>query len=118
MEKSKGLGDTIEKITKKTGIKKAVNLILGDKCGCEERKNKLNNLFPYRTINCLNENEYLYLDEFFKTKRSTLTYKEQIEMINIMNRVFDTNQKPSTCSSCVKELYNTIKRLYENYERT
>jgi|TARA_R100001082_G_C4289864_1_gene127705 hypothetical protein len=50
MEKSKGLGDTIEKITKATGIKKVVNKvseITGKDCGCNERKDKLNKLFPY-----------------------------------------------------------------------
>lgn len=44
--KSKGLGDTIEKITAATGIKKVVDKIseaTGKDCGCEERKAKLNN---------------------------------------------------------------------------
>ena len=49
-EKSKGLGDTIEKITKATGIKKVVETVakIVDKdCGCGTRKNTLNRLFPY-----------------------------------------------------------------------
>ena len=49
--KSKGLGDTIESITKATGIKKAVETITkaaGVKdCGCGKRKDALNKLFPY-----------------------------------------------------------------------
>jgi hypothetical protein len=48
--KSKGLGDTIEKITKATGIKKVVDTIsnaTGKDCGCEKRKENLNRLFPY-----------------------------------------------------------------------
>ena len=51
-EKSKGLGDTIEKITKATGIKKVVdkvNKVTGKDCGCGKRKETLNNLFPYNT---------------------------------------------------------------------
>mgnify|MGYP003132842932 FL=1 len=50
MEKSKGLGDTIEKITKATGIKKVVETIsktAGKDCGCKKRKDNLNRLFPY-----------------------------------------------------------------------
>jgi len=50
MAKSKGLGDTIEKITTATGIKKvvdAVNKVTGKDCGCNKRKNQLNRLFPY-----------------------------------------------------------------------
>ena len=49
-EKSKGLGDTIEKITKATGIKKVVNKIseiTKKPCGCGKRKDTLNRLFPY-----------------------------------------------------------------------
>lgn len=47
--KSKGLGDSIEKITKTTGIKYAVDKITGEKdCGCEKRKEMLNNKFPYK----------------------------------------------------------------------
>lgn len=53
-EKSKGLGDTIEKITKATGIKKVVEKIskvTGKDCGCDQRKDNLNRLFPYNYIN-------------------------------------------------------------------
>ena len=53
--KSKGLGDTIEKITKATGLKSfthvlARNGILGKKkdCGCNKRKEMLNKAFPYK----------------------------------------------------------------------
>jgi len=48
---SKGLGDTIEKITKATGIKKVVDTIskaTGKDCGCEDRKETLNKRFPYK----------------------------------------------------------------------
>lgn len=46
-KKSRGLGDTIEKFTQATGIKKAVEKIAEavgvDDCGCAARKEKLNN---------------------------------------------------------------------------
>ena len=49
--KSKGLGDTIEKITTATGIKKAVETVtkaMGkEDCGCGARKDTLNRIFPY-----------------------------------------------------------------------
>ena len=50
MEKSKGLGDSIEKFTKATGIKKVVDTVAkktGKDCGCNKRKENLNRLFPY-----------------------------------------------------------------------
>ena len=45
MTKSKGLGDSIEKITKATGIKKVVETVAkaaGKDCGCGKRKEALN----------------------------------------------------------------------------
>ena len=50
--KSKGLGDSIEKITKLTGIKSLAQMgarIAGKKdCGCNKRKQALNKAFPYK----------------------------------------------------------------------
>ena len=43
---SQGLGDDVEKVLESTGIAKLAKAILGDDCGCEERKKKLNNMFP------------------------------------------------------------------------
>ena len=48
MQKSKGLGDSIEKITRVTGIQNVVKKTLGNDCGCDQRKEKLNKLFPYK----------------------------------------------------------------------
>jgi hypothetical protein len=48
---SKGLGDTVEKFTRATGIKKAVDVVskaMGKDCGCNKRKDKLNKSFPYK----------------------------------------------------------------------
>lgn len=38
------LGDFIELITTYTGIKWLVKKIWGDSCGCDDRKNKLNDV--------------------------------------------------------------------------
>jgi hypothetical protein len=49
--KSKGLGDSIEKLTKFTGIKSVVTRIVdktGGDCGCNERRDTLNRMFPYK----------------------------------------------------------------------
>ena len=49
--KSQGLGDSIEKFTKATGVKTFVDKVsdgLNIPCGCQERKEKLNEVFPYK----------------------------------------------------------------------
>ena len=51
MSKSKGIGDTVEKIMKATGVKAAVKTVtkaIGvEDCGCDQRKDTLNRIFPY-----------------------------------------------------------------------
>tara|TARA_R100001463_G_scaffold46386_1_gene94975 strand:+ start:358 stop:507 length:150 start_codon:yes stop_codon:yes gene_type:complete len=47
--KSKGLGDTILKITIFLGIKYLVKVLYKENdCGCETRKDILNRWFPYK----------------------------------------------------------------------
>ena len=52
---SKGLGDSIEKFTKFTGIKSLAQMTaraVGKKdCGCNKRKKYLNEKFPYKKSN-------------------------------------------------------------------
>ena len=44
---SRGLGDTVEKVFEKTGIKYVAKKVLGEDCGCNKRKETLNKLVPY-----------------------------------------------------------------------
>lgn len=50
-EKSTGLGDTVAKMTNALGLDKvaeSVAKVVGkDDCGCNKRREKLNELFPY-----------------------------------------------------------------------
>ena len=117
--RSKGLGDSIEKVTKKTGIKKATKWIfdkLGKDCGCDARKAKLNSMFPYKDPECLTEDEYIILKGFFSIVKGSIQPSEQKQLLTIHNRVFKTNREQSTCGSCVKGLVDTMKRLYNEYE--
>ncbi len=50
----KGLGDSIENFTTKTGIKTIVDRVsegLNIPCGCEGRRKAMNAIFPYRDKN-------------------------------------------------------------------
>lgn len=49
--RSRGLGDTVEKITTVTGIKKVADTVAnakGKDCGCNKRRDALNRMFPYQ----------------------------------------------------------------------
>ena len=117
-ESSKGLGDTVEKITKTTGIKKVVEKFANGKdCGCNERKERLNKLIPYHKPNCLTEDEFKYLDAFFRDGRPPkVNTIVQQEIIDIYNRVFDDNKKPGGCSPCfVTDVLNKLDNIYNEY---
>ena len=98
--KSKGLGDSIEKFTEATGIKAVVKAIAGDDCGCDDRRDVLNKLFPYKKVQpeCLEPEEIEYLSTGVLRKR-TLKYEDRKQIATIHARVF--NHKfdiPCTCS--------------------
>ena len=115
-KKSEGLGDTIEKITEATGIKAAVKWIAGDDCGCEERKQYLNNLFRYKKPLCLQEDEYKWLNEWYAIDRKVMKPSEQTQMIAIYNRVFTAKQPTTNCSSCIREINTNMHKVYKTYE--
>lgn len=113
--KSKGLGDTIAKATKATGIDKAVKFIAGEDCGCDERQEKLNELFSYDTPECLNEEEYTYLKRLCDNVPTTISKDTQQKLVNIHNRIFKTKVELTSCSSCVKRLIKKFNKLLNNY---
>ena len=48
--KSRGFGDTFEKFTRFTGIKRLIKWIYGEKdCGCDKRQEQWNKWFPYHS---------------------------------------------------------------------
>lgn len=118
--KPKGLGDTIEQITEATGIKAAVELfskVTGIDCGCDERKAKLNNLISYRrNVNCLKEDEYLFLKVLYDTKVNQLTPKQQVTIKDIYLNVFNEKLDSSNCPSCWRTIMGDLRKVYDTYE--
>jgi hypothetical protein len=111
----KGLGDTVEQITEATGIKKAVKWIFGEDCGCEDRKNWLNEKFPYNQK--LTEAEFDYLDTYFLSKKEIVTKEQQKELISIFNRLFNQKAQASSCAPCFKKrIHDELAALYAAYK--
>ena len=113
MTKSKGVGDTIAKITKATGIDKVAKKVLGEDCGCDERRKLLNKLLPYGRQFTKDEMS-IYETVMKNVKDSVLTSKDQMVLIRLYNKVFNANKKVSGCSSCVKGTMERLKKVYEN----
>lgn len=118
-EQSEGLGDTIEKIAKKTGIDKVVNFIAGEDCGCDKRKEAMNKLFRYKKPLCLTEQEYETLDDILNRphvkRMRSLKHSEQTELLKISNRIFRTLRPVTSCNSCGRELVKDLTKVYESY---
>jgi len=97
-KKSKGLGDTIKKITSATKIdklaKKIAKAVGKDDCGCDERQEKLNKMFPYKT----EEREY---DE-----NSPMHLKQEI--LCVWQKIKNGQAPDVETKKRFVELYNTI----------
>jgi len=120
------LGDAVEAVTTATGIKAIVKHMVGEDCGCDERKEKLNEwgnkiqdkistFFRRNNIKSLTPDEYEYLDTFFSRPRLTMKPSEQYRMLEINNRVFSQKLEYSTCGSCVQSMVNQLKHVYDAY---
>jgi hypothetical protein len=125
MVKSEGLGDTIEKITRSTGIKKLVELATGGKdCGCDKRKEALNRLFNYKLKpECLTNEQIKDYKQFIDTRNivvlsrskanGTLS-KDQIKFITgLYSVVFNTKKWQPECSSCSGTSKKLIDMIYK-----
>jgi len=116
-KKSKGLGDTIEKITKATGIKKAVEFIAGEDCGCDKRKEYLNRVWRYRKPQCPTEKHFNFMVDFFKKGRPyKITNEQQIEVNAILSHVFQSEYEKTSCTSCLRNRVRELERIYKSYE--
>jgi hypothetical protein len=112
---SGGLGDTVEKITTATGVKKAVKFIAGEDCGCDERKTLLNELYSYHKPECLTEEEYEYLAPRIG-RLNNIQPQEQYVLLKIYNRVFNDNVEPTNCGKCFKnEVWSKLEKLFKTY---
>lgn len=115
--KSTGLGDTVEKVFKAVGIDKAVKFVAGEDCGCSDRREVLNKVFPYQKPECLNEKEYNFLSKFFETPHNRILPNEQSALLDVYNRIFKDNVEMTSCSSCfLNNVYKKLERVYKEYD--
>ena len=113
----KGVGDIVETVLEKTGVAAVAKFVLGEDCGCEERKQKLNELFSRtRKPECLQEDEYKWLNEWFSIERNTIKPTEQQALLKIYNRIFKVKQNATSCASCIRENIEKMRKVYLTYE--
>ena len=118
-----GLGDVVENITEATGIKKVVEWVAGEDCGCKERKEKLNKIklnIKWPVLRCFTEELYQEWTQFRKRpNKFKVTHEEQLLIIKVTERLFARSFKP--CRHCGKQVEIRIKEIdavYDNYTNT
>lgn len=117
--KSQGLGDTVENITKATGIDKVVKAVAGKDCGCDERKKILNKLIPYRlkVKECLTDEQREYFKGFLERRTLTVLSDDVTWLEDTYNHLFGLKYK--VCRSCPnsgKELIKIIDIIEKIYD--
>lgn len=114
---SKGLGDTVAKITQATGIKKIVDKTfdaLGSDCGCQKRQELWNKKFSYKKPKCFTEDEYNLMKAAIETKKSTFNEQEIKIYAAIFERIFEKKVHCQPCSFR-NEVWKQLKNVYELY---
>jgi hypothetical protein len=111
---SKGLGDSIEKVLKKTGIDKVAKKVLGDDCGCEERKQALNKIFPYAKVRQFTADEMSIYESVLPRIKASISGADQKLLVKLYNKVFNANKKTSSCGSCVQQTVAQLAKVYVN----
>jgi len=114
-KKPKGLGDTIDQITTATGIKALVKFVAGEDCGCQQRLEALNKLFPYSKPNCLSEQDYNFLKEFFEVTRGSVVPTVQYRLNQIYTSTFNKNAEFTNCGSCLLDRISELKKVFNSY---
>lgn len=115
---NEGIGDKVEKVLKKTGVDKMAKFLMGEDCGCEERKQKLNEMFArFTEPECLQEDEYKWLQDWYSEERNIMKQSQQDAFIKIYKRVFRIRGKVSThCPSCMRDYLGKMKKLFDTYQ--
>ena len=112
--KPKGLGDVVENITEATGIKKAVKAVVGDDCGCNERKELLNKLFPFRKdVKCLEESEQKWIEVVYNRSNKSISFEDNKKICELYNKAFQpkTKKEWTSCPQCLNDMLNELYKL-------
>lgn len=114
--KAQGLGDKVAAVTKATGIEKIVKTFFGDDCGCDERRERLNKMFS-RPVKMMDSAQRKFFEEEIMTRYKSgqnLTKHIGDEFYKLYEELLSKNKKRTTCTSCNKNMYIELLKIYES----
>tara|TARA_B110000908_G_C10012602_1_gene339248 strand:+ start:51 stop:521 length:471 start_codon:yes stop_codon:yes gene_type:complete len=124
----RGLGDVVEAFTKATGIKAVVDKVsdvLGVDCGCDERREKLNNLLPRgrKQVRCMTDEEYTEYGLFMNTRKKGRLEADEVKyLMSLYTNIYNRKWAKVRCTQCalkgrVKEAMADLDRTYNNHNQ-
>ena len=124
----RGLGDVVEAFTKATGIKAVVDKVsdvLGVDCGCDERREKLNNLLPRgrKQVRCMTDEEYTEYGLFMNTRKKGRLEADEVKyLMSLYTKIYNRKWAKVRCTQCalkgrVKEAMSDLDRTYNNHNQ-
>lgn len=114
--KNQGLGDKVAAVTKATGIEKIVKTFFGDDCGCDERRERLNKMFS-RPVKMMDEEQRKFFEDEIMTRYKSgqnLTKHIGDEFYKLYEELLSKKKKRTTCTSCNKNMYIELLKIYES----
>ena len=123
-----GLGDVVEAFTKATGIKAIVDKVsdvLGVDCGCDERRERLNNLLPRgrKQVRCMTDEEYTEYGLFIDTRKAGRLEADEVKyLMTLYTKIYNRKWAKVRCTQCalkgrVKEAMSDLDRTYNNHNQ-
>ena len=122
-EEGNGLGDKIESVLESTGISKVAKAILGDDCGCDERKRKFNEarLFAPKQQRCFTEVEEAEYQNFLFSRKTNKWSAEQVTLLfrlyaDIFGKKYNIKRMCGSCMGTANVLRNITKDLDDAFK--
>jgi hypothetical protein len=124
-----GIGTTIEKVLKATGVSKLVEVFTpeGKDCGCDERKRLLNNSPTFNVSQkpkrCMDKAMFEAYDNFVQSREVDKWSAEQAKLVFdtyewVFALRYDTNRMCANCNgtaNILKMITASLDKVYESY---
>lgn len=111
--RSKGLGDTVEKVLEATGVASVAKAVLGDDCGCEKRKKWLNVAFPYGSPMTA-EQKAIWETTFANRKQGEVMKGTEVQVLEeLYVSVLRRRRKVANCGACLASMLDELQKTYE-----
>jgi hypothetical protein len=68
-------------------------------------------------VNCISEDDYLWYKQNVKPSTSRFDYNTRERIVKIYNSIFNTNQKNTKCTPCMKGLLENINSYLVVWEK-